>query len=264
MTTPIFERDGDRIVPTALARGPWHPGQCHGGAPAALLAATIDALPSLVPMQGVRLSYDLLRPVPIAPLHLHTAVVREGKRVQLAEAWLTDDDGTELMRCRALRLRAGEVDLPDGDVGPAEAAPTPAPEELSRLERLPDWETDGFWRAVDVRMVDGMLGEPGPGTAWFRVEAPLLDGLALTPLARVAAAADFGNGISSPLPMGPYLFVNPDLTVHLDRLPAGEWVALASASVARTTGSGLTTSRLFDRNGRIGLAAQSLFVDGTT
>jgi hypothetical protein len=264
MATPIFQRDGDRIVPTALARGPWDPGQCHGGAPAALLAATVDAMPSLVPMQGVRLSYDLLRPVPLAPLRLQTAVVREGKRVQLAEAWLTDDDGTELMRCRALRLRIGDVDLPDGDVGPNEAVPTPSPDHLPRLERLAGWQAEGFWLAVDVRMVDGMLGEPGPGTAWFRVEAPLLDGLELTPLARVAATADFGNGISSPLPMGPFLFVNPDLTVHLDRLPAGEWIAMASTSVARTTGSGLATSRLYDMDGRIGLAAQSLFVAGTT
>ena len=260
MATPIFERDGERIVPTALARGPWDPDQCHGGAPAALLAATIDALPSLVPMQGVRLSYDLLRPVPLAPLHLHSDIVREGKRVQLAEAWLADDDGTELMRCRALRLRVADVELPE-DAVPREPAPTPNPDRLTRLERLPDWEADGFWRAVDVRMVDGMLGDPGPGTAWFRVEAPLLDGLELTPLARVAAAADFGNGISSPLPLGPYLFVNPDLTVHLDRLPVGEWVAMASTSVAHTTGNGLTTSRLFDTGGRIGLAAQSLYVD---
>ncbi|MEX2503454.1 MAG: thioesterase family protein [Egicoccus sp.] len=260
MATPIFERDGDRIVPTPLARGPWNPGQCHGGAPAALLAATVDAIPSLVPMQGVRLSYDLLRPVPLAPLHLHTEVVREGKRVQLAEAWLVDDDGTELMRCRALRLRIGQVDLP-GDVVVDTAPPEVGPDELARLPALPGWEADGFWRAVDVRMVDGMLGEPGPGTAWFRVEAPLLDGLELTPLARAAAAADFGNGISSPLPMGPYLFVNPDLTVHLDRLPEGEWVAMASGSVAQSTGNGLTTSTLYDRGGRIGLAAQSLYVD---
>lgn len=262
MTVPIFERAGARVVPTVLARGPWDPNYCHGGAPAALLAALVDALPALVPMQGVRLSYDLLRPVPLAPLEVHTAVVREGKRVQLAEAWLTAEDGRELMRCRALRLRIGEVDLP-GQVAVDRAPPTVGPDELERLTDLQGWEADGFWRAVDVRMISGMLGEPGPGSAWFRVMAPLLEGVELTPLARVAAAADFGNGISSPLPMGPYLFVNPDLTVHLDRLPEGEWVALDSGSLARATGNGLTTSTLYDRSGRIGLAAQSLFVEAT-
>ncbi|MFA9445556.1 thioesterase family protein [Egicoccus sp. AB-alg6-2] len=262
MSRPIFERDGERVVPTALARGPWDPGHCHGGAPAALLAATVDAVPSLVPMQGVRLTYDLLRPVPLSPLQVHTRIVREGKRVQVVETWLTTDHATELMRCRALRLRIGEVDLPGGAVVD-DAPPTTGPDELERLADLQGWEADGFWRAVDVRMVSGMLGEAGPGTAWFRVVAPLADGLALTPLARVAATADFGNGIGSPLPMATHLFVNPDLSVHLDRLPEGEWLAMASHSVAQATGNGLTTSTLYDRGGRIGLAAQSLYVEGS-
>ncbi|GGI05184.1 thioesterase family protein [Egicoccus halophilus] len=259
MDTPIFERDGRHVVPTPLARGPWDRDSCHGGAPAALLAATVDALPSPVPMQGVRLTYDLLRPVPLAPLTLSSEVLRDGKRVQLATAWLCAADGTELMRCRALRLRVGKVDLPAATVVDDEP-PLVGPEELPRLEGRDGWADDGFWRAVDVRMVSGALGDPGPGTAWFRVEAPLLDDVTLTPLARAAAAADFGNGIGSPLPMGPYLFVNPDLTVHLDRLPEGDWVALAARSVVQATGNGLTSSTLSDRGGRIGIAAQSLFV----
>ncbi|MFA9432399.1 thioesterase family protein [Egicoccus sp. AB-alg2] len=262
MSTPIFDRDRDRVVATALARGPWDPDHCHGGAPAALLTALIDALPTAVPMQVVRLTFDLLRPVPLRPLDVHTRIVRDGKRVQLAEAWLTGAGGVELMRCRALRLRVGEVDLP-GDAVVDVAPPVIGPEELPRLTGRDDWEADGFWRAVDVRMVSGVLGEAGPGTAWFRVVAPLLDGVALTPTARVAAAADFGNGIGSPLEMGPYLFVNPDLTVHLDRQPDGEWVGLAAASVAQSTGNGLTSSTIYDLGGRIGVAAQSLYVDVT-
>jgi hypothetical protein len=265
VTRAIFERDGDRLVPTGLARGPWDPGSCHGGAPAALLAAVLDGLPSPVPMHGVRLSFDLLRPVPLAPLTLTSRIVRDGKRVQLAEATLTAEDGTELVRCRALRIRTADLDLPSP---PAEAGaddPLPVgPDDLPRFDGSGTWQTEGFWEAVDVRFVEGELGQPGRGVAWFRVVAPLLEGLELPPLARAAATADFGNGIGSPLAMGPYLYVNPDLTVHLDRLPAGEWVGMRSTSVARPAGSGQTTSTLFDRDGRIGTAAQSLYVDVTT
>jgi len=260
MPDPIFERDGRRVIATSRARGPWDPNHCHGGAPAALLAALVDALPTAVPMQSVRLTYDLLRPVPLGRLAVGTRIVRDGRRVQVAEAWLTDPEGVELVRCRALRLRVGDVALP-GDVVVDTAPPTVGPEELPRLGGRDDWETDGFWQAVEVRMVEGVLGEPGPGTAWFRVLAPLLDGVTLTPSARAAAAADFGNGIGSPLQMGPYRYVNPDLTVHLHRPPEGDWVGLAAGSVAQATGNGLTTSTLFDRGGRIGLAAQSLYVD---
>jgi hypothetical protein len=261
MPGPIFHRDGRHVVPTSLARGPWDPGSCHGGAPAALLAATIDTTPALAPMRTLRLSFDLLRPVPLEALRLDHHVVREGKRVQLLDAWLTDRHGTELMRCRALRIRTADLDLPPATQLELGEVPTPGPADLARFEGGGPWTTEGFWQAVDVRFVTGTLGEPGPGAAWFRVVAPLLDGLPITPVARVAAAADFGNGISSPLPMGPYLFVNPDLTVHLSRLPQGEWIGMRSSSVADPSGTGLTTSALFDETGVLGSAAQSLFVD---
>jgi hypothetical protein len=110
----LFERDRSRYVATELARGPWDPGSCHGGAPSALLAALVDSAPSLAPMRGVRLTYDLLRPVPVGPVDASVEVVREGKRVQLVDAHLTSPDGTELVRCRALRIRDGDVELPAG------------------------------------------------------------------------------------------------------------------------------------------------------
>jgi acyl-coenzyme A thioesterase PaaI-like protein len=260
--TPIFERDGHRFVATAAARGPWDPGSCHGGAPAALLAAAIDAAPALVPMQGVRLTYDILRPVPTGRrLDLDVEVAREGKRVQVLSATLVDaSEGTELVRCRALRIRSGEMALPDERPRPG-GPPTPGPEDLERFGGLDGFEADGFWRAVDVRFVAGMLGEPGRGVAWFRMVAPLAEGLDITPLARAAAAGDFGNGIGAPVPMGPFRYLNPDLTIDLHRLPIGEWVALTADSVAHPTGIGLATSVLADQQGVIGSALQSLYVE---
>jgi hypothetical protein len=262
LTTPIFERDGSRYVATDAARGPWDPGACHGGAPAALLAAAIDAAPALVPMQGVRLAYDILRPVPTGrPLDLDVEVARHGKRVQALNATLVDAaDGTELVRCRALRIRTGDIPLPEDRPRPA-GPPNRGPDELERFAGLPWFQPDGFWHAVDVRFVTGMLGEPGEGIAWFRVLAPLAEGLPITPLGRAAAAGDFGNGIGAPVPMGPYRYVNPDLTIDLHRLPVGEWVALTANSVAEPTGVGLATSVLADQQGVIGSALQSLYVE---
>lgn len=264
---PIFHLDGGRFVATSLARGPWDPRACHGGAPAALLAAAVDRIPAPVPMQGVRLTFDLLRPVPVGvPLHLDIEVVREGRRIQLADATLTvAADGTELVRCRALRVRTTQLDLPDDR--PAAAAPLAAtPETLPRLAGVPGLDGDGFWTAVDVRLVSGRLGDPGAGQGWFRVIAPLTDAdtpeaPVLTPLARVAATGDFGNGIGAPLPMGPFRYVNPDLTVDVHRLPVDEWVSLEARSVADPGGVGLTTGTLGDRQGVLGSCLQSLFID---
>ena len=60
-------------------------------------------------------------------------------------------------------------------------------------------------------------------------------------------AADSGNGISSTLDFRRYLFINVDLTVHLHRLPAGEWVCLDAVTVPEPTGVGLTDTMLLRR-----------------
>jgi hypothetical protein len=257
----LFERDGDRYLPTELARGPWDPDSCHGGAPAALLASLVDTSPSLAPMQVVRLTYDLVRPVPLSPLVASLDVVREGKRIQVVEVQLRTPDGVELVRCRSLRVRLGEVDVQEEATRDA-AAPHPGPDQaVGEVERVGTAWGTGFWTAVEVRPTTGsVLGEPGPGTAWFRLTVGLGDGLATTPITRVAAAADFGNWLAPPLRIDRFLYLNPDLTVHVHRLPVGEWVALDARSVAQPSGLGLSTSTLSDEEGRIGTAVQSLFV----
>jgi len=68
------------------------------------------------------------------------------------------------------------------------------------------------------------------------------------------------NGISSTLDYDRFIFINVDLTVHLHRMPAGEWVCLDSVTVPEPTGVGLTDTVLFDERGPIGLAAQTLHV----
>ncbi|MFO7779377.1 MAG: thioesterase family protein [Nitriliruptoraceae bacterium] len=293
----IFHLDGDRYVASNLARGPWDPHACHGGAPAALLAAAVDQVTAPAAMQGVRLTFDLLRPVPVGvPLRLDVEVIREGRRVQLLDARLTQaEDGAELVRCRALRIRSTTLELPTARPAAAEAA-APPPESLQRVSGVPGVRGEGFWNAVDVRLVDGELGRPGVGRGWFRVVVPLTDGfderpgattgppaarsapdsagprstngrwgvagvLPLTPLARLAATGDFGNGIGAPLAMGTFRYLNPDLTIDVHRLPVDEWVSLESRSVAQPAGVGLTTGTLGDREGALGTCLQSLFID---
>ena len=96
---------------------------------------------------------------------------------------------------------------------------------------------------------------------WFRLRVPVVEGEPVTPLMRVAAAADFGNGISRVLDWERHLFINPDLTVALHRYPEGEWVALAAVTRIEDQGVGQSESALYDGRGRIGRAIQSLLVD---
>ncbi len=113
-----------------------------------------------------------------------------------------------------------------------------------------------------MRFVRGTFAEPGPATAWIRLRVPLVAGEATSPLTRVAAAADFGNGISWVLSRsGGYRFINPDLTIYLHRHPEGEWIALESTTLPDPLGVGLAESRLYDEQGPIGRSVQSLLIE---
>ena len=101
----------------------------------------------------------------------------------------------------------------------------------------------------------------GPVIDWIRICVPMFVDVPLTPLQRVAGAVDFANGISHVLPSESYLFVNPDLTVHLFRPLRGEWVGMASATHHSSRGIGMTDTSVFDVDGRVGGSNQSLLLD---
>jgi hypothetical protein len=253
----VFVLDGDRALPTELARGPWSPDAQHGGAPAALLARAVEGFDPGPATFVARLTVELLRPVPLTPLRVRTATIRPGKKVQLVEARLLSDD-VEVARATALRLRRATVDLPVVDAAPPGF---PLPAESTRLPISPLDDGPGFWDAFELRFARGSWLETGAATVWFRLVVSIVAGEEPSPLQRVAAAADFGNGVSTVVEHGRYSFINPDLTVTLVRAPVGEWVALDAATLAGADGVGLAESGLYDEGGRIGRAVQCLLVD---
>jgi hypothetical protein len=258
----LYELDGPLLVPSALTVGPWDAGSQHGGAPSALLARVIEAEPSPAPVQLSRLTVELLRPVPITPLRVACEVVRPGRKVQLVRAVLTAGD-LEVAVAHGLRIRTAELPVPAGV-----AAVEPAPEgpdhgRRTRFLTTPAGdEVTGFHTtANDIRFLEGGFDEAGPAFAWIRLLVPVVAGEAVSPAMRAAAAADFGNGLSWVLPATGWLFVNPDLTLHLARPPSGEWIGLRSRTFPSDGGIGMAESALFDRDGRFGRAAQSLLLD---
>jgi len=262
MADALFERDGARFVPTELCRGPWSPDAQHGGPPAALLARSAERFEGGEEMHVARLTVELLRPVPLVPLTVTLRWARPGRKVQIVEAALRAGD-TEVARALALRIRRVALPVPpDLDHRPP---PPPLPRQGS--QSLPPWG-DGILRpafhadAVEHRFVAGGFDRPGPATDWIRLRVPVVGGEAMTPLARVAAAADFGNGVSWVLSrLEGWQFINPDLTIYLHRMPGGEWVCLEAATWVEPHGVGVAESRLWDERGPIGRAIQSLLLD---
>jgi hypothetical protein len=260
----FYEPDGDAYVATEATRGPWDPGAQHAGPPAALIGRELERLGGGrmadgegAPAQVGRITYEIVRSVPIGRLRVHAEVVRPGRRVEMVEAILTDDDGEALVRARGWRLRTEEVSFetptgfPQSPPGPDQAEPG----------RFPDIGHDvGYHTAMDYRFAEGAFIEQGPATVWMRMGVPLLPGEEPTPLQRVLVAADSGNGVSVALDWTRYLFINVDLSVHLHRMPEGEWVCLDAVTLPEPNGVGMADSRLFDERGAIGRAAQTLLI----
>jgi hypothetical protein len=220
-----------------------------------LLARTVEAAEALVPMQLVRLTVELLRPVPVAPLRATARVTRPGKKVQVVEATI-EAAGAEVARARALRIRTTPVEVPDQ---PADPPPPPAPADTEVAARL--LSRTAFEGAVDLRFVKGGWDDLGPVTMWSRLLVPVVAGEEPTPFQRTAAVADFGNGVSRIIDFETHIFINPDLTVALSRLPAGEWIGFEVVSRLSPDGYGQAESLIFDADGPAGRAVQSVLVE---
>lgn len=263
-SSALFDLDGDRYVATELSRGPWDERHCHGGPVSALLARAVEHADDRPEpgWQVSRLTIELTRPVPVLrPLTLSVTVERPGRKVSLAAAVLLDGD-TEVARVRALRIRHEEVALPD-DAN--RAVDDPLPPASSGVRERVAWAVGDrvafHTHGAEHRFVEGSWADPGPVGVWIRLLHPVVDGEEPSGVQRVAAAADFGNGVSGSLPYERYLYINPDLTVHLARPPEGDWVGMRTASYYGHAGAGLAESALFDAAGRLGRSCQSLFVD---
>jgi acyl-Coa thioesterase superfamily protein/acyl-CoA thioesterase superfamily protein len=254
----FYERDDGLFAASELTRGPWDPGAQHAGPPAALLGRAIEGLEDAGEFQVGRLSFDILRSVPIAPARVDARILRPGRRVQLVEAELSDAGGRALMRATAWRLRTAPVEIPDEAA--AIPPPPPGPEQGAEAEFFPTGQELGYHTAMEVRFVSGGFVEPGPAVVWLRMRQPLVAGEPPSPLQRTLVAADVGNGVSATLDYRRYLFINVDLTVHLERMPEGEWIGVDARTLPRPNGVGTAESVLFDRRGRIGRALQTLLV----
>lgn len=252
--TSFYVASGEDFAATELTRGPWDPATQHGGPPSALLGRAIERFEPQPGMRVVRMTLEILRPVPIARLSADVALARPGKSVQLLEATLSAN-GSPVVLARAWRVRTAELDLPA-----PERERLPAP-ETGTVEPFFSAASDvGYHSATEWRFVRGSFREPGPGAAWIRMTVPLVEGETPSALERVLAVADSGNGVSAALDPDRYVFVNTDLTVLLHREAEGEWIALDAETVVEPTGVGMTTTVLHDRRGPIGRALQTLFI----
>ncbi len=253
MTPPaFFIPDGEAFVATEQTRGPWSEHHQHGGPGAALLAAAFER--AAAPLSVARMTLEILRPIPIGRVEIEVGETKPGTRTRLFAGSLRVD-GQEVCRASCLAIRTQDLPIPRA------AAPAMPPPEAAAPYQFPFFmQPVGYHSAMELRVAEGGIGH-GHSKAWLRMRIPLVLGRPTSPIGRVAIAADSGNGVSARLDWRQWLFINPDLTIHLHRPPVGEWVGLDAITETEPHGIGLAATVLHDEEGPIGRVMQSLYLD---
>lgn len=259
MASALFSHEHDQYMPTEAAGGPWSPELLHGGPPTGLLAHCMNRIAD-PEKRLARLTVDLLRPVPRAPLAVNVETIRTGARLELLAATMTHE-GRAVCRGTALFVAEAETRVPEHGRFAAQHLPEPAPGPTLSLAQAAGWENEqtlpGLHTTAQVRVVDGARGR-GHGRVWMRLPVPVVAGESTSPAICAATLADFGNGVGQ-LRLDEHTgSINADVSLHLHRLPLGEWIGFDAASRMQPHGVGMAETLLYDREGLIGRVTQTL------
>ncbi|WP_398472045.1 thioesterase family protein [Tardiphaga sp.] len=252
----VYRIDGNRIITSPHAAGPWNPHMQHGSAPSALVTWLAEQLPASSPMAVTRVTIDLMRPVPVAPLTYEVEVLREGRKIQLVGIRLLSN-GTVVTTATVLKMRVEAQPLPVEIKDAPVTVPLPDAPGLSE----PTHHSSPFVSGMTIRAVHGGFLTLGPGAIWYRANRAIIEGQPLSQAMRAVIASDFSNGSSSVLSFKEWTFLNADLTVSMARPPVSDWILLDSETWIGPDGSGLAASKLADVNGYFGRAVQSLVIE---
>ncbi|WP_433798596.1 thioesterase family protein [Actinomycetospora sp. CA-084318] len=255
--------DGTRVAASASTAGPWFADAQHMGPPSALLIRALERRSGREDVRLARVTVEVLGKVPVGELVVRAEVTRPGRTIELVTAELAAPDpasGAVRPVARAHGWFHGVGDTAEVVTVPGAAMPAlPGPEAGAQRD-IPDGWLPGYLTSVDWRWIEGGLEVTGPGRAWGRLRGPVVEGEEPTATQRLAAVADSTNGVASRLDLRHWLFVNTDLTLHLHRVPTGEWTGLDADSVIGPEGTGTAYSVLHDEHGPLGRAAQALTV----
>jgi hypothetical protein len=108
----IYRIDGQHVITSPHAAGPWNATMQHGSAPSALVTWLAEQMPTATPMHVARVTIDLMRPVPVAPLTYEIEVLREGRKIQLCGIRLLSKS-TVVVNATVLKMRVEPQSLPD-------------------------------------------------------------------------------------------------------------------------------------------------------
>ncbi|MGH3263816.1 MAG: acyl-CoA thioesterase domain-containing protein, partial [Trebonia sp.] len=192
-TEGFFSVDGDTLVPASFATSPW--GQVlHGRLIGGLTARAAERASAADPdLACSRLTVDMFRSAALKSITVSTTPVRAGRRIVVLDVTIEQDDGP-IGAGRVVLLRRSEQ--PAGDFRPVPTWDAPTPVELGPPQSASSPRWSAPWESWRVGAHD-TAGARMAGGLWIRDTHPLITGEELTPLVRLAIAADLASPVSN-------------------------------------------------------------------
>ena len=243
--------DCEELHPEPIAASGWGVEHMRGLAVSAALARETERTIATVgrhDLQPVRWTLDMFRAARMRPSVTSAGVVRNGPRLCLVDAILTQD-GEPVARASALYLRPSET--PDGVVWSGGASPTaPEPGRVTDGRERLYFDPDHGWG----EWTEGFQHSPRKQIWHFPI--PVVHGEPLTPFQLAAAVGDVTNLIAN-LGSAGLEYINPDVTLTIARLPAESEIGLALTDRVERRGLAIGTAVVFDRAGVLGTVTAS-------
>ena len=236
------------------ARGPWSADHCHAGPVSGLIvrAAETEVGPDKM---LTRLTVDLLRPLPLSGLRVAAETTHHTRTLATTRVTVHDLDDTLCATATTMHMvRRNLGDVPNVEIqGPRLDDVVDGPFPIGEVRH----DLPGFAQHSGIAYPSGGNQAAGPKTVWMRTPS-LLGDEKPSPIQALCPLADCGNGISWNAPTTEMGFINSDLTVQIHREPVSDWLASESISHWQPTGIGMSQSVLYDTQGPVGTALQTL------
>ncbi len=229
---------------TSISVSSWAPTMVGGFAVCGLIAHVLEPLcpDGFVP---ARLGVDMFAPVPVSGVEVTTRVVREGNRIVVVDASVSDGD-REVTRASVTFLRATQE--PPGEVWVRQRHPEPPPVDLHPPTEgpfVPWFASDDNWSEAM-----GVLQNPGRKRMWQN-GIPVVPDEGPSALERAAMIADAASMVTHWGSEG-VGFINADVQLALCRLPEADGIGIEADRQASYDGVSVGVATLYDRRGVIG------------
>lgn len=249
----------ERFQPTGHTLSTWSDDMQHGSPPSALLARAVRRCDARPDTRLTRVVIEILGPIPLTEIRVRSWIERPGRRIELVVAELSaaGPDGTWRAVARGTGWRLQTADT----TAIAHAADPTIPPRAADAPPLPEGH---FWRTGFIDSVEWNwltpIGAPGVGLAWGKPHPDLVDGEPLDPVDRLFLIADTANGVGTKINPTEWTFLNTDVTVHLFRVPDGDWIGVSAETSYGPDGVAMSSGVLHDDSGPVARVTQTVQV----